>query len=60
MAGESLCLQFSGVALRVFVSLCLIVLWLFVAPPKHPLLPSLGSGQISTRTYGDKYTYLVG
>ena len=33
LAGESLCLQFSGVALRVFVSLCLIVLWLFVAPP---------------------------
>ena len=30
LAGESLCLQFSGVALRVFVSLCLIVLWLFI------------------------------
>ena len=30
LAGESLCLPFSGVALRVFVSLCLIVLWLFV------------------------------
>ena len=27
LALESLCLQFSGVALRVFVSLCLIVLW---------------------------------
>ena len=26
-------------------------------PQKHPLLPSLGSGQISTRTYGDKSTY---
>ena len=26
--------------------------------PKHPLLPSLGGGQISTRTYDDKYTYL--
>ncbi len=23
---------------------------------KHLLLPSLGRGQISTRTYGDKYT----
>ena len=30
LAVESLCLQFSGVALRAFVSLCLIVLWLFV------------------------------
>ena len=30
LAGESLCLHFCGVALRVFVSLCLIVLWLFV------------------------------
>ena len=30
LAEESLCLQFSGVALRVFVSLCLIVLWFFV------------------------------
>ena len=27
---ESLCLHFCGVALRVFVSLCLIVLWLFI------------------------------
>ena len=33
LAGESLCLQFSGVALRAFVSLCLIVLWFFIAPP---------------------------
>ena len=30
LAEESLCLQFSSVALRVFVSLCLIVLWLFI------------------------------
>ena len=30
LAGESLCLQFSGVALRAFVSLCLIVLWFFI------------------------------
>ncbi len=30
LAGESLCLHFCGVALRVFVSLCLIVLWLFI------------------------------
>ena len=30
LAEESLCLQFSGVALRAFVSLCLIVLWFFI------------------------------
>ena len=30
LTGESLCLQFRGVALRAFVSLCLIVLWLFI------------------------------
>ena len=27
-------------------------------PQKHSLRPSLGGGQISTRTYGDKYTDL--
>ena len=33
LTGESLCLQFGGVALRAFVSLCLIVHWFFIAPP---------------------------
>ena len=39
LAWESLCLQFSGVALRAFVSLCLIVFWFFIVDLVELKLP---------------------
>ena len=53
-------LEFTEQVQMVYETLNNINIAIFIIPQKHPLLPALGSGQISTRTYGDKYTYLVG
>ena len=51
------CLRWASDLFSQFAFACIgQAIYFYDNPQKHPLLPSLGRGQISPRTYGDKYT----